>query len=69
MERGEPVIRVEDEVTPEHLLLAKLKGFVKKTSRTQLLLQADGKVPHRVTVAIQDAAKGAGMDRVRLLLP
>jgi biopolymer transport protein ExbD len=69
MEDGKPVYRVEKNAVPEESLLTVLKGFVKKTSRTRLLLEHDFDVPHGATVAVQDAAQGAGMDRVLLLIP
>lgn len=69
MEGGKPVFKVENKVVPEERLLAELKGFVKSTSRTKLLLEHGYDVPHGAVVAVQDAAKGAEMDRVLLLVP
>jgi biopolymer transport protein ExbD len=69
MEDGKPVYRVEKNAVSEESLLTALKGFVKKTSRTRLLLEHDADVPHGAVVTVQDAAQGAGMDRVLLLVP
>jgi biopolymer transport protein ExbD len=69
MEDGKPVFRVEKKVVPEERLLAELKGFVRQTSRTRLLLEHDFDVPHGAVVAVQDAAKGAGMERVLVPVP
>jgi biopolymer transport protein ExbD len=66
---GKPVFQVEKKVVPEERLLAELKGFVRETSRTRLLLEHDADAPHGAVVAVQDAAKGAGMERVLLLVP
>jgi biopolymer transport protein ExbD len=69
MEDGKPVFRVEKKVVPEERLLAELMGFVKQTRRNRLLLEHDFDAPHGAIVAVQDAAKGADMDRVLLLVP
>jgi biopolymer transport protein ExbD len=69
MEDGKPVYRVENNVVPEENLLTVLKGFVKKTRRNLLLLEHDADVPHGAVVAVQDAAQGAEMSRVLLLVP
>jgi biopolymer transport protein ExbD len=60
---GKPVIRVEDQETPQDQLVPTLKRWVKKTTKTELLLDARG-VDWGTVVAIQDAAKGAGVQRV-----
>ena len=69
MEDGKPVFRVEKKVVPEERLLAELTGFVKQTRRSKLLLEHDYDVPHGTIVAVQDAAKGAKMERVLWLVP
>jgi biopolymer transport protein ExbD len=69
MEDDRVVIRIEDkEVAPERLL-REFQGFVKSTGKTTLLLQYDDQVPHEAVVRIIDSAKGAGMDRVSLVIP
>jgi biopolymer transport protein ExbD len=69
MADGQPVFQVEDEVVDEAHLLAKLRSYVRQTSHTDLLLEHDGEVPHGAVVAVMDAAKGAGMNRIRLVVP
>jgi biopolymer transport protein ExbD len=69
MQDGQPVFRVEEEVVDEDHLLARLKSYVRQTSHTDLLLEHDGDVPHGAVVAVMDAAKGAGMNRIRLVVP
>jgi biopolymer transport protein ExbD len=49
-------------------LTAELKRFV-TPGKTLLLLEHDDTVPHGEVVAIQDAAKGAGIRKVMLLVP
>jgi biopolymer transport protein ExbD len=69
MEGGKPVIRVEDKVVEPGRLTAELLKQGGGSRRRDLLLDVDPKVPHGVTVAIQDAAKGAGMTKVSRLVP
>lgn len=69
MENGKPVIRVEDQVVEPNNLEAELRNYLKATKKTQLLLEIDDEAPHRVMVAVQDAAKGAGMEKVSLVVP
>jgi biopolymer transport protein ExbD len=69
MQDGEPVIRVEDKVVEPERLTAELRKFVRDTGKTVLLLKHDDDVPHDTVVKIIDAAKGAGMDSVKQLLP
>jgi biopolymer transport protein ExbD len=60
---GKPLIKVEDETVEMPYLRATLEKYVKSTRKTSLLLKAQG-VDLGTVVAIQDAAKGAHMDRV-----
>ncbi len=69
MENGAPVIRVENAVVAKEDLVPALARFVRDTKKTQLLLKHDYDVPHGVVVAVQDAAKGAGMNRVMMVVP
>jgi biopolymer transport protein ExbD len=71
MENGEPVIRVEGQPVENdtNKIIARLRSLVSEKTLNEVLLQHDDDVPHGVVVRIQDAAKGAGMDRVRLVLP
>jgi biopolymer transport protein ExbD len=68
MEDGEPVIRVENEVVAPNHLLRTIKKYVNAT-RTDLLLEHDNLVPIDFVVQIIDKAKGAGVNRVRLVVP
>ena len=69
MADGQPVFRVEDKVVDEDHLVSELRSYVRQTSHTDLLLEHDGEVPHGAVVAVMDAAKGAGMNRIRLVVP
>jgi biopolymer transport protein ExbD len=63
-----PVIRVEgQEVDPERLVPV-LKGFV-GPSKVELLIDHDRAVPHGTIVAIEDAAKSAGITKVSIAVP
>ena len=69
MQGGKPAVQVEGRPVELDNLLGELRGYVRRTSHNQLLLEHDPDVPHGVVVQIQDDAKGAGMDRVRLVVP
>jgi biopolymer transport protein ExbD len=69
MQGRNPVVQVEGKPVELDNLRGELRGYVRKTSHNQLLLEHDPDVPHGVVVQIQDDAKGAGMDRVRLVVP
>jgi biopolymer transport protein ExbD len=65
-ENGKPVIRVEEkEVEPENLVGA-LRQWVNEKRKTELLIDAQG-VDWGTFVTIQDAAKGADVQKVYLL--
>jgi biopolymer transport protein ExbD len=64
MENGQPVIRVEGEKVPKEHLQGALRSLAGKTRKYQLLVENDREVPHGIIVAIQDAAKGANIERV-----
>jgi biopolymer transport protein ExbD len=70
LENGKPVTRVGEEVVAPEKLEAKLASLVSQTHRTILLLESERKVPTGAVVAVQDAARGANMERVyRLIQP
>jgi biopolymer transport protein ExbD len=69
MENDKPVIRVEDKVVEPDRLESELRGFVGSTRKTQLLLDIADDVPQRSVVEVLDAAKGAGMEKIRQLMP
>ena len=65
-EDGKPVIYVEEKKVGLESLVDELHSYVRKTQKTQLLIDAQ-KVDWGTVVAIQDAAKGAGIERAYLL--
>ena len=65
-ENGKPVIRVEDQVADPENLVPVIRTWVKKERKNELLIDAAG-VNWGVVVSIQDAAKGADVERVHLL--
>ena len=69
MENGAPVYRIEGKIVEPHRLVAELLKFVRSSKKSTLLLEHTDDVPHDSVIKIIDAAKGAGMDRVRLLVP
>lgn len=69
MEGGQPVIRIEKDVVTPDRLLRDLKRYAARTKKTELLLQHGDDVPHEAVVQVLDAARGARLNRVRLLVP
>lgn len=66
---GNAIYQVEGkQVTPE-LLVRELKSYVGSTGKTILLMEHDATVTHGAVVKVQDAAKGAGMSRVLVVVP
>jgi len=65
MENGRPVIMVEDEEVDQKNLVAALRQYIHETHKTELFIDAKG-VPWATFVAIQDAAKGAGIQRAKV---
>ena len=65
---GQLEIKVEKDTVPLADLTNVFKRYARETKKTTLLLDHDDEVPHDVVVKIIDAAKGAGMDRVQLLV-
>lgn len=64
-ENGKPVIKVEDQVVDPENLVPALRQWVKKERKNELLIDA-ADVSWAVVVSIQDAAKGAGLEKVHL---
>lgn len=64
-----PVIRVEGKVVEPEQLTAELQKLARSAKKTRVLLEHDDDVPHEVVVQVIDAAKGARMDGVALMLP
>jgi biopolymer transport protein ExbD len=69
MNGDEPVILVEDKQVDPARLVREFKGFVRSTGKTMLLLEHSDNVPHGVVVQVIDAANGAGMNQVQLVIP
>ncbi len=65
-EDGKPVIYVEDTKVDPDSLMQELRIYVRKTQKTHVLIDAQN-VDWGTVVMIQDAAKGAGIDRAYLL--
>jgi biopolymer transport protein ExbD len=65
-EDGKPAFYVEEKKVDPGSLMQELAGYVRKTQKTHLLIDAQN-VDWGTVVAIQDAAKGAGIDRAILL--
>jgi biopolymer transport protein ExbD len=59
--------RVEDQTVGRDDLVGAIGQYVKETRKTQLLLDADPKVPWSAIVDIEDAAKGAGVQKIHFL--
>ncbi len=68
-EKDVPVIKVEDKVVPVDQLRTELSRYVQDTRKTELLIDAKPRVPHGTIIAIQDAAAGAGIQQVHILVP
>jgi biopolymer transport protein ExbD len=66
---GKPVTRVEDQVVDPSRLEAELSRYVSSSGKTQLLLIHDDDVPQRAIVEVLDAARGARMNKVSLVVP
>jgi biopolymer transport protein ExbD len=69
MENDQPVIRLENNVVTQEGLEAALRRAASGTTKTELLLDAEASVPHGVVVAIQDAASGARLNKIHLVMP
>lgn len=69
MENGKPVISIGDKQVAENDLEAELYRYVSQTHRTTLLLDWGPGVLERTIVEIQDAAKGAGIKQVSIVVP
>ena len=69
MEGGNPVIRIEKEVVAPARLLRDLKRVASRSRKAEMLLEHERAVPHEVVVQILDAARGARLNRVRVLVP
>ncbi len=64
-----PVIKVEGQTVPQGDLVNALRKYVTGTRKIEMLLDHSPRVPHGAVVAVQDAARGAGIEQVHLLVP
>jgi biopolymer transport protein ExbD len=64
MDRGQPAFFVEDEEIDEEQLVPAIKRWVKAKQKTELYINAPKNVPWGAVVAVQDAAKGADVQKV-----
>jgi biopolymer transport protein ExbD len=63
-------ISVEDKrVEQVDKLVPMLRAFVREKHKTELVIDHDRATPHGTIVAIEDAAKIAGMSKVHILVP
>jgi biopolymer transport protein ExbD len=68
MENGRPVTRIEGKEVSGDEIKRELRRYVRSSGKTQLLLDHDAKVPYGAVVAVQDAARSVGVDKVWLLV-
>jgi biopolymer transport protein ExbD len=68
MENGKPVTSIEEKVVDPNRLEYDLTNLVKQTGKTHLVLKPDPDVPHKAVVAVLDAARGARMEGVSLVV-
>jgi biopolymer transport protein ExbD len=68
-QNNQPVVKVEEKEVPLDQLRMELTRYVKSTRKTELLIDHSPRVPHGTIIAIQDAAAGAGIDQIHILVP
>lgn len=66
---GEEILRVEGEDLDTVPLVARLMRYVQGEKKTEMLLDHSPRCPQGVVVGIQDAARGAGINQVHVLVP
>jgi biopolymer transport protein ExbD len=71
LENNQPVTRIEDKVISQApgALEFELSKIQKQSRKTEMLLDHSDDVPERAVVAVLDAARGAGLEKIRLLVP
>jgi biopolymer transport protein ExbD len=65
---GKPVVLVEDEPVSEADLSAALARFVRDTRKTEIVLDVGPGVDWGTVIMVQDAARGAGVDKAHYLV-
>jgi biopolymer transport protein ExbD len=63
-EGSTPVFEVEDQRVDRDSLVPVLRTFTSGGRKTDVLIEASGNVPRESVITVQDAAKGAGVQRV-----
>jgi biopolymer transport protein ExbD len=66
---GKTVYLVEDKEVPADSLASEMSRRSSKEGRTTLLLKHDNDVTHGDVVKVQDAARGARLERILLVVP
>jgi biopolymer transport protein ExbD len=69
MKDGKPVTTIENNVVEPARLEQALLALTSQTSKHELVLEHDDDVPQQAVVAVLDAARGARIERVRLVVP
>jgi biopolymer transport protein ExbD len=69
MENNAPIFKIEDNVVKRDALEFELTAIGRSAHKTNLVLMHDDDAPHWAVVAVLDAARGAGMEKVRLVVP
>jgi biopolymer transport protein ExbD len=64
-----PVIKIEGTPVEKDQLTAALSRYVRDTRKTELLIDYTPRVPYGTVIALQDAAAGAGIQKVHILVP
>jgi WD40 repeat protein/anti-sigma factor RsiW len=67
MKNGKPEFRIEGRLVDPSKLGHELRAFLKATAKTHLMLEVENDVPHSAVVAVQNAAKEAGIERVNFV--
>jgi biopolymer transport protein ExbD len=69
MENGKPVTSIEEKAVDPNRLQYDLTALVKQTGKKYVVLQHDDDVPQKAVVAVLDAARGAEIEKVSLVVP
>ena len=69
MEKALPMIRIEGNTVAKEDLLIALQKARRSSGKVQIALEHEYDVPHGIIVAIEDAAHGAGIEKVNLVVP
>lgn len=64
---GKPVVKIEGQPVEPKDLTATLRRYVRETRKTAMLIDASDDVVYEAVVQVQDAAKGAGIEKAYFL--